>query len=207
MLEEHGFSRDLSQRKDSAIGWFVCATPGVEVATYLRFVFKPKLRVLTAHLGWRHEATHNFCLAALESDWPGGFSWLSDAGVLGAPCLSLFNLADHMGWPLAGVPIGEPRSISDMRLGEAIAKGNWVNVDAKALLALYIEDEKPFGWRSSNSAIRLAQIAGLCVNKGRDSEIFERCAVTHSALIDADMFGLGAASEWIAALRTRLGNR
>lgn len=208
VLKEIGFSRDLSQRKVSSIAWFVSAKAATEVTTYLRFVFKPKLRVLTAHLGWRHEASHNFCLEALESDWPSGFSWLSEVGILGGPCLSLFNLAEHMGWPLAGIPIDGLRSISAMQLRDAIVNDSWMSIDAKALLGRYVKDEKPFGWRSCNSAIRLAQIAGLCVSTKNSNEIFEQCAATHLTLIEADMFGLGSASGWIAALRNRLeGNQ
>lgn len=210
MLKGHGFLRDPSQQQDLSIGWFVCAAPDTDVTTYLRFVFKPKLRTLSAHLGWRHDLTHHFCLTALKADWPRGFSWLSEAGVLGAPCLTLFNLADHMGWSLAGMPIGEPRSVyesAQMRLGDAIAGSGWMSTDARALLVRYVEDEKPFTWRSSNSAIRLAQVAGLCASMGSGSEAFEQCAAAHSALIEADMFSLGSAESWIAALRARLASQ
>lgn len=210
MLRGHGFWRMPAQQQDPLISWFACSVQDVDVTAYLRFVFKPKFRILTAHLGWRHEITHNFILTALESDWPRGFSWLSEAGVLDAPCLSLFNLADYLSWPLAGMPIGEPQSVyeeAEIRLSDAIERNGWTSTDAKTLLSHYVDDEAPFTWRSSNSAIRLAQIAGLCVSIDSNGEVFERSVVTHAALIETDMYGLGSAANWIAALRTRLARQ
>jgi hypothetical protein len=206
-LEPHGFYQDKSWQGDSATKWFVCAGSDDAVTACLRFVFKPKMHVLTVHLGWRHKAADAFSVTALENDWPKGFAWLKDAGVISAPCLSLFNLADHMGWVLGGMPVGGPLSAYEsavVRFGQVMGGSGWGQKDSRGVLACYVEDQMPFGWRSCNSAIRLAQVAGLCAALDEDGALFERCAAEHAALIDTDMFGLGSSANWIASLRSRL---
>jgi len=207
MLKEHGFSRVPSQQQGTSIRWFGCAATGADVTAYLRFDSKPTSRILTVHLGWRHDAAYDFFLEALKADWPRGFSWLSEVGVLDAPCVCQFFLGSYMR-PAYGISFREPQSFYEevSRFGELIARSDWGNLNAKGLLARYVTDEKPFGWLSSCScAIRLALIAGLCANKvGGSEEVFDRCAKTYSKLIEADMASLGTGSSWIAALRTRL---
>jgi hypothetical protein len=39
---------------------------------------------------------------------------------------------------------------------------------------------------------------------GADIADFDQCAADHAALIETDMFGLGAAADWICSLRERL---
>lgn len=173
---------------------------------YFRFTFKPKLRVLTAHVGWRHEAVHSFCLDAIKSAWHEGFAWLSEVGLIDAPCLQLFNLANYMGWPLAGVPVRESRQTYDnafTHLGKTLSVEGWVRSNVESLLDIYISDHSPFGWRDGNAAIRIAEIAGLIHCLGRDMEILKRSSVNHLALIQADMFNLGSAEEWVTTLYSR----
>lgn len=85
VLERRGFVPDESCGHDGATRWFICVAPEAGVPTSLRFVFKPKMHVLTAHLGWPHGAAREFCLTALQADWPRGFAWLKEAGVNSAP--------------------------------------------------------------------------------------------------------------------------
>lgn len=207
MLERHGFLRDESRVEDAATKWFIRSSPDEDVTACLRFVFKPKMHVLTAHLGWSHKAVREFCLTALQSNWPQGFAWLKEAGVVDAPCLSLFNLADYMAWKLGGMSVGGDPAVyesAEIRLGEALEGTHWWQQDAQRLLAHYVNDQAPFDWRASNSAIRLAEIAGLSKVLGAGLAHFDRCASDHQALIETDMFGLGSASVWIASLRARL---
>lgn len=156
---------------------------------------------------WCHSASRDFCLAALEEDWPSGFAWLKEAGVIDAPCLLLFNLADYMGWKLGGIPVGSAPAVyesADVRSAEVLKQSQWMQQDSAGLLACYAEDRKPFGWRASNSAIRLAEVAALSSCVGSDTALFDRCASDHAAVIETDMFGMGTASGWLVALRSRL---
>lgn len=208
LLEKHEFRPDPSCVHGSTAKWFVHAQPDAEVAVSLRFVFKPKMRVLTAHLGWSHGPARDFCLQALQADWPRGFAWLKEAGVFETPCLSLFNLADHLGWRLGGMPVGDVSAVcesAETRLGAWLESRQWIHQNAQALLACYIADHAPFNWRGSNSAIRLAQIAGLIRHLGVNIAEFDQCATNHAALIETDMFGLGGAVDWAARLRVRCG--
>lgn len=208
MLGRYGFMSDSMPGSPEGARWFACTDPEDDaITTYLRFVFKPKMHVLTAHLGWRHRAVHDFCVTALEEDWPRGFAWLKDAGVINAPCLSLFNLADYMGWKLGGMPVGSAPAVyesAEVRLAEVLKQSQWMQQDSAGLLARYAEDRKPFGWRASNSAIRLAEVAGLSSCMGAGTALFDRCASDHAAAIETDMFGMGTASSWLFALRSRL---
>jgi hypothetical protein len=207
MLKKHGFLSVPSQQQGTSVRWFDCAATGADVTAYLQFISKPTFRILEVHLGWHHDATYDFFLAALKADWPRGFTWLSEVGVLDAPCVCLFNLGGYMRWPGHAISFREPQSFYETvtHFGDVISKSDWGNVNEKGLLARYVENEKPFGWLSSCScAIRLAHIAGLCASNVGDEEVFDRCAKTYSALIEAHMFSLGTASSWIAALRTRL---
>lgn len=207
MLKKHGFAPNPQGQRNSETAWFVgTSASGQAVTTHLRFIFKPKLQVLTVHIGWHHEAAHAFCLEALKNDWPAGLTWLSEVGLLQAPCLLLFNLANHMGWPLAGLPIG-PQAVyqsAELRFSDALSQAQWNSVGAESLLDCYVADRKPFGWRDTNSAIRLAQIAGLVKSLERDCAVFDRCAADHLALIQSDMFNLGSATSWVQSLRSRL---
>lgn len=209
ILDELGFLQEQETNQDSSTSWFVSPSDDKQVRTYLRFIYKPKLSVLTMHIGWRHEPTHNFCMDVLESEWPRGYLWLSEAGVILAPCLTIFNLAEYMGWSLGGIQLNATTSIYKEEMGHLkdVIKGtDWGSMHVKSLLTLYIEDRKPFGWRASNSAIRLAQIAGLCLSTGENRRVFDQCALAHAALIESDMFALGTASSWIASLQKRLNN-
>lgn len=208
MLEKHSFKCFSAKQSSSLACWYVCDPLTSDVFSCLRFVYKPKLQVLTTHLGWHHKDSSDFCLTALKADWPEGFSWLTEAGVLDAPCLSLFNLAGHLSWPLGGMPLGDRENTYEnavIKLDECLSDSNWWRIDTEGLFFRYVEDAEPFRWRSCNSAIRLAQIAGLCALYGNRTEVFEQCASAYSVLIEADMCGLGRASTWIAALRERLG--
>lgn len=208
MLERYGFLPNSTPGRLDETRWFVGANSKDDaITTCLRFVFKPKMHVLTAHLGWRHSAARDFCLSALEKDWPRGFAWLKDAGVIDAPCLTMFNLADYMGWKLGGMPVGSAPAVyesAEVRLAEILEQGEWRHQDSAGLLTCYTDDRAPFSWQASNSAIRLAEVAGLSWSLGIDAALFDRCAQDHAAMIETDMFGLGKAASWTVALRTRL---
>lgn len=208
MLDRRGFLPNATAGRSDETRWFVCVSPQDDaVTTCLRFVFKPKMHVLTAHVGWRHSAAREFCFEALEKDWPRGFAWLKDAGVIGAPCLSMFNLADYMGWKLGGMPVGSASSVyesAEVRLTEVLDQSQWGRQDSAGLLACYADDRLPFRWQASNSAIRLAEVAGLSWFLRADVALFDRCAREHAAVIETDMFSMGKASDWTGALRARL---
>jgi hypothetical protein len=207
LLDNHGFISADFVADDPATRWFVCTHPESDVTSNLRFVFKPKMNVLTVHFGWNHQISRDFCLAALQADWPQGYAWLKEVGVICAPCLSLFNLADHLEWSLGGMPISDVAAVyenAETKLAEWLESRQWFCQDAKELLACYIADKAPFNWRGSNSAIRLALIAGLSNSINRSSADFDQCASDHFLLIETDMFGLGTAAGWISSLRARL---
>lgn len=207
VLRKHGFCADSRAPHEPATSWFVGEPIGAEaLTTHLRFVFKPKLHVLTAHVGWRHEATHRFCMEALRVDWLAGFNWLSEAGLIQSPCLLLFNLSNYMEWPLAGLPVGGSdavRESSEGRLANAMSRAQWNGVSAQWLLDHYLSDQSPFNWGNANAALRIAHIAGLVTTLKSDISLFDRCVAEHLSKIQADMFSLGSATTWIQALRSR----
>ena len=207
MLEMHGFAPDRATGNDAGTRWYVREDIASGISTHIRIVFKQKLRVLAVHLGWNHSVARDFCLEAVKLDWPRGYAWLEDAGVLSAPCLSLFNLADQLKWCLGGRPISSMDAVScntRNSLSDWLQERSWSHSGPQALLGTYVADKAPFNWRGCNSALRLGQIAGLSMCLGRDAQDFDACAAMHISLIQADMFDLGLASEWISTLRVRM---
>lgn len=203
----HGYVPLGVNAHDTATRWFVRPHRHEGLVACLRFVAKSKMRVFTVHLGWRHESAREFCLTALQQDWPRGYAWLSDAGVLQAPCLSLFNLAAFASWRLGGLPLerltSEDRD-AEISLDAALGEFRWGESSSRELLGIYAAGHGPFRWGTCNSAVRLGQIAGLCKVLTTGTELFDRCAADYASLVQTDMFGLGSGAEWIASLRRRL---
>lgn len=203
----HGYVPRMVNGRDTTTQWFVRSHRDEALVACIRFVAKQKMRVFTVHLGWRHETAHEFCLTALQQDWPRGYKWLRDAGVVQSPCLSLFNLAGFAQWRLGGVPFEHLMCAvqdAEISLDRALGEFRWGERNSRELLDTYVNGHEPFHWGACNSAVRLGQVAGLSSILASGTAVFDCCVADHSALIETDMFGLGSGAEWIAALRRRL---
>jgi len=203
-LEKRGFIiHDVRPPASTAIWFSSNQANQSSLHTWLKFEYKPRLQVLTAHLGWSDPVVHEFCLDALKCDWPKGYEWLSEVGVIENPTLLLFNLASGCHWDLNGMPMNTETDFS-LALEQLANTGLLKPVSSEDLLDLLLADSKPFAWSESNSAIRIAQIAGLVKKRRLDLSVLDECALSHLALIQADMFGLGSADLWIRSLRSRV---
>ena len=205
MLAEHGFVKSFVEDEKLQTIWFSAkSTQDDSFTTNLRFAYKSKLQVLTMYVGWNQTATRRFVIRALKEAWPSGLEWISETGLLHTPAMLLFNLADQMGWRFAGMPVGG----DDLDFEKTLVQLNEVSVIDKcrlesiqSLLYCYLDDIKPFSWRNSNSAIRVAEIAGLLHSLGADFSCFDLAVRERINLIDGDMFGLGSAEPWTKSLR------
>lgn len=185
--------------------WFRKIGASNDLGVCLRVEYGPKFRTLSFSLGWHHEGVRQFCGEALEESWPDGHRWLLESGFLSSPCMNYFNLGEVMGWGLSALLVDNQDHLADeiFRLCELIDSSGWSEYTLENLQALYVRNQKPFSWLASNAALRLAEIAAICLICGTDRSAFEKCAVDYKHLIQADMFGTGVAESWISALREK----
>ena len=207
-MARHGYVKSFVEDEKLQTIWFSTkSTQDYSLTTNLRFAYKSKLQVLTMYVGWTQADTRRFVLRALKEAWPSGLEWILETGLLHTPAMLLFNLADQMGWRFAGMPSGGNDidfervlvELSDRLVIEKIRLES-----SQSLLDCYLGDGKPFGWRSSNSAIRAAEIAGLLHSLGGDIDCFDSAVKGRINLIAADMFGLGSAEDWNKSLRAMI---
>ena len=206
MLQRHGFIKSFVEDEQLRTIWFSAkSTEGNNLSINFRFAFKSKVEVLTMHVGWTQPDTRQFVHRALEKSWPSGLEWISETGLLHTPAMLLFNLAESMKWVLAGMSVrGDDfefeRQISV--LNSLLEIQNFRAENPELLLNRYLADISPFRWRNSNSAIRIAEVAGLVCFLKFGSDRFDVAVKEWLTLINSDMFGLGDALTWTDALRS-----
>lgn len=180
--------------------WF-CLEGQRGVHSFVRFDYAKRARSASFSVGWRHDGVHEFCMRVLKNDWREGYDWLCCSGVIDLPCFNSFRVGDGMGWPLGELPIDDNLEHEIDRLCSMITANGWHLGGVNDLLSIYGDDKAPFRWISGNAALRLAEIAGICLDIEGGFDVFERCAIEYGALIQADMFNMGDASDWISSLR------
>jgi len=178
-----------------------------EVKTVLKLSYKQNLRVIAVQIGWRHEESHKFCLDMLKMDWPEGYNWLLDVGVISAPCLNLFNLSSYMGWILGGIPVFDniEKLKEEERFSNLLEREHWQITNSNILFSRYVADVKPFTWNACNSAIRVAEVAALSRLIGSPKD-FDDCVLRYQPLIEADMYSLGSYNRWISGLKAKVND-
>lgn len=207
-LKKFGFTAYPCKRVDRATKWFVSKIGGTyAVPVYLRFVHKSKLKVLSTHVGWSDDSSHAFIVKMLQKHWIVGYEWFHQARLLDAPSVLVFNLSEELGHRYGGMPVGDSADAFEQALsglGDFVLRENVQTVGTMRLLNLYLADTAPFAWEQCNSALRLAHIAALLVGDVDRLSEFDSCVESRFARIEADMFKLGSANEWVQALRSEV---
>ena len=182
--------------------WFESQNHG-GVHSYLHFVSKPRIKLFTVHVGWTHNEAHALERQLLRQNWSAGYAWLDRVHVLSAPCMLTFNLADHLKWRAGGISFKTEEqlqgSIDALIASDALAKLKLIK-EPSELLAMYLGDERPFNWRSSNAALRSFAIASLTQLLGINKDSVQARVQGFLPLIQSDMFELGDSEKIIANL-------
>jgi hypothetical protein len=207
-LSKVGFDKLSPPGSSPENHWFVSNQVDEGVSAYLHLVYKPKLKVFTVHSGWKNSFSHAFAVDSIRQMWVPGYDWLTRVKVITAPCMVMFNVADHMNWISGGLDckkeLPEFQSQASALLDGLVSQKVRSLVTPSQLLDCYLHDDHPFHWKNCNSALRIAEIAGLVKLLGvRENEALDR-AKEFSALINADMFDLGKGDNWISNLFERI---
>ena len=209
ILQKYEFEESFSLKENGQYTkWFTRKNQQSDlVETCLRFEYKRYTQVISIHVGWHHQQSHNFCVDALKVNWPEGFTWLEKIGFINWPCLLMHNLGGFLDFPLYGIDVKD-RVLNSSHINVFIEKvldsSDFMFIDTRALLTRYIQDNQPFSWQLPNSAIRIALTAGLIKSLRADTRIFDECANTHIQLIQRDMFQMGDAADWIKNLSSKM---
>jgi len=205
---EAGFNQGPSRTVDGAeIRWYSDGSECEEVRTWMRVRLVRRQTLAELALGWEAPQIDELCKQLLRDVSPEFYSWLERTGALTNPSLSVFNLGDYFELPSFGYVIGDSRddAMSDMKRDLARIRGaGWLLQSRARLLMCLLADVPPFGWRASNSVIRLVQLAGLCTVSGRDVELVRQCAAEHQNLLLHDAYGLfDVGGDWLERLLGR----
>ncbi len=202
VLEGEGFTVIRHHGKNDVGTWYARGVFGVPLETLVRLAYKAKLNVVTLHIGWRNAEVHAFCVKQLQSAWPEGHVWLQEIGLVSAPCMTQFNLADVAGLGAGALWLNADRESQLLVLRRALRDRELVDCSLSELLARYLADRKPFSWAATNAAIRAVEIAGIIRQLGLPSarSHFSEVIGNHREQIAHDMYGRGVPDAWIEAL-------
>lgn len=188
--------------------WFSNKTATDLARAHIRFIYKPKFNAFTVHIGWENLFSQAFVVDAMREMWKPGYDWLIKVNVLSAPCIVTFNIAEYLDWNIGALRCEDSSAIFLKQIKDLMADvvlDKLISVsDPAQLLDCYLRDERPFHWKNCNSALRVAEIAGLVKLLGvRKDEALSR-AREFRALINVDMFDLGKGDDWISNLFERI---